>query len=404
MIDQIIKANRINQILGLGTPVNPNQLQPPPQPFNEEARLRELYQPETVMNDRFRGLIDQMPQRENPSLLRKIGSVIVGAGSNSPQEAMLASERFAQMPFYRRLEDWENKIKPVQMAADNERQDNTQRLAMAKATLANEQFERRQSEIERKNLETQKLAQERETRIRKHEADRISIQRYLADNPVMRSQVGNDGYLYLVDPRTGESTRTNVLTGELSDIQAAELGLKNALTRIQAQNAANRSLEEIRQGNRLELEGTRQQNRESLLRQRQEEWNLLPAQKRQLIQHNAEQLIRENPGLAEFIKQDPNTGMIEVADVEEDRGQGLFTGPRASRFTKEQRDEVIRRLNQGQDTPRRTTTTTTTTPKVRDKVGVNDDKRAEAIKILETNKKPVTEANIAYILKQLGAR
>lgn len=377
-----------------------------------EDRLRELYQPSTDMNNRFRGMIDSFPERENPSLLRKIGAVIAGAGMPNASEAMQVSEQFANAPFYRKLADWNQQIKPVQQAADNERADNTQQRMFAQSIMSNEAAQERLRITEEENKRREIL------NIKKLEDQqkRTAILDFKARNPNWRFVTEKGGNVFAVNPQNPtQKIDTGIASGSLSDLDRINLQLDAALTRIQAQGDETRETEGVRQTNRLNLESARQKNREALIAERNRTWNLLPSQQRQQIQNNYEQIVRENPAYDEFFEVDPNTGRISLA--EESAGGGGFLGTSWGAkppLPKELRDELLRRLNEGVNSPRSESTTTTrpatNTPDARNpsipigtKVGENDA-RNQAIEILKTQKKPVTEANIKYVMSQLGAK
>lgn len=333
MIDQFIRNNRIQQMLmGLGNqqsinpstslppimgnPVDSSQLTPPPMPFDENARMKELFTPETTMNNRFRGLIDQMPQREKPGFWRGLGSVIVGAGSNDPQSAMINSERFAQMPYYRKLEDWEAQIKPVQQAADNERADNTQRRMFAQS-LVSQEARNRQLDLQAARDERNALIQqEREQRLLKEGEQRNDV----ANERIRLAQEA-------LDKKLDEATKLNMQMANQVEIARVRGDIQTALANLR--NELSKDLENTRQGNRLGLEETRQGNRLQLKTTSSASTtaaNRPPneLEKMRAWRNKAEQFAQLKPEYRKWITVPPSSGLPVVKPV------GGWGGPTAA--------------------------------------------------------------------------
>src|SRR5262245_55669250 len=69
-------------------PIQKGRYQPPPllpsidqDQFDMGKRWQELYQPEMTMQNRYNSLISNYPEREQPSVLRRIGAAIYGMNS-----------------------------------------------------------------------------------------------------------------------------------------------------------------------------------------------------------------------------------------------------------------------------------------------------------------------------------
>lgn len=115
-----------------------------PEPIVDETINAEVEDPYSKHDaqDRLSALIQQMPNREPASKLRRIGNLLVSA-VNGPEQA----SKLFDMPFQQKLSDWNTKLKPAEYEANLERQNNTQGLT-----------ELRISEIERKNREAEAIA------------------------------------------------------------------------------------------------------------------------------------------------------------------------------------------------------------------------------------------------------
>jgi len=106
--------------------------------FDSAARMRELYQPETGMSERYTAALDEMPERNKPGLLRKIFAGMAAVGQH-PENA----ERVLYAPYERQLEDWKNKISPLAQASNIERQNNANLRMVANQILSGELGEKR---------------------------------------------------------------------------------------------------------------------------------------------------------------------------------------------------------------------------------------------------------------------
>jgi hypothetical protein len=107
--------------------------------FNPISRMRQLYQPDTRMSDRFNTLMDQFPHRDDyqPGALRKIAAIAASFGRPEGVEQALYS------PYHRKLSDWKEEIGPVSRAAEIERNANVNQRMVASNILSNEMAGRR---------------------------------------------------------------------------------------------------------------------------------------------------------------------------------------------------------------------------------------------------------------------
>ena len=125
---------RLQNIFGGGVndneetqPFMPEDVNAPEQSFD----MNDLYDPETQATNRFNELLEQMPERNKPGVLRKIGASIVGLGGG-PQ----AARRSLYAPYYNELEDWKEKIGPAQAGMTQERLGNVNKRQLAYQTIS----------------------------------------------------------------------------------------------------------------------------------------------------------------------------------------------------------------------------------------------------------------------------
>lgn len=226
----------------------------------QESRMAELYKPDMTMQDEFNRLVRAFPERNNPSTLRKIGAIIAGMGSRDGSGLDVA-ERFAYAPYYRDLADWEGKIKPIQLAADNERQSNIVNRQYAYQTATDELNRRKQDEVERKNAILAEQADER-NRIARLRAEVYQ----LAQTNRFDFKTGQDGFIYAINRvNPTQVINTKVKSSELSDVERLSIQLDNALT-----------LENTRQTNRLQVLDERAEDADELRRNRENDIRTRP--------------------------------------------------------------------------------------------------------------------------------
>lgn len=106
--------------------------------YDPRMRMRELYQPDTRMSDQYMQAIADMPVREKPGRMATIAGNILTA---------LGQPGYADHVMYRgynqKMDDWSNKIKPLQDGANIERQNNANMRIAANSIMSGEMADRR---------------------------------------------------------------------------------------------------------------------------------------------------------------------------------------------------------------------------------------------------------------------
>src|SRR3990167_1729408 len=159
------------------------------QPNDRElGRLGELYQPEDEMSNRFRELLDTIPERNKPGVLRKIASAIVGLGGGNQEQALYA-------PYNRKMEDWKAKLEPTQAGMINERQENNILRQIAQAEMTNDRMVRRNEDIITKE-QSQIALNNKKLELLQFESDqqlnRIELAKIQADNAAEIARVRSE--------------------------------------------------------------------------------------------------------------------------------------------------------------------------------------------------------------------
>jgi hypothetical protein len=260
-----------------------------PSEMDAGARMRELYQPQTESTDRFNQMINQYPQEEKPSWLRRIGAMVVDYSKGSR-----AGQEFFNEPYDRKITEWKNKIGPAQQSANLERYENVNQRTLAYNQIAAELREKAQIAKEKNDT--------RNAEIRQQRAD---IYEFKATHPNWKIMMPKGGNIVAINPMTGETHDTGIPTGSMTDLDKLTLGQENALERIGATGEQAR-----------ETEGVRQAGRETLVGMRGEEARktretvpggvggraIQPSQVRVDQANKARQIVNANPELAQWIK------------------------------------------------------------------------------------------------------
>lgn len=193
------------------------------------ALMQGMNNPTNDASQGFERLIEQYPQRENPSILRRLGSMIVDY-TKGPE----AGQAMYDQPFQQKLTDWKNKIGPSQQAANLERYENVNTLK-----------ERAQAAKEKTDEGKLRISQQR-----------ADIANFKAKNPQLKFDFSGPK-VKVMDPLTGKISVTEFDTGNLTESDKIDLNQKNAIARIDATGEQARKTEETRQTGREGLAETR---------------------------------------------------------------------------------------------------------------------------------------------------
>jgi hypothetical protein len=222
------------QAMPAQTPMLPTQAQPTGG-FDVGARMRELYQPETMAQDRFNTMLGEYPEATKPGWLKVIGATLADLARPGTGMQVVEGGRT------RKVADWKNKIGAAQDAASLERQTNVNERQLAGTIATQERLSAADQARAEKDAARTKIMQ-----------DRAEVYR-------LKSLRGNFKFNFsgpkviITDPATGKVEQTDIDTGSLSDADKMALSQDNAL-----------ELEGVRQEGRESLEGIRQGGRESL--------------------------------------------------------------------------------------------------------------------------------------------
>lgn len=284
------------------TPQQPQMEQPD---INIDERFRQIYQPQNAANERLNSLLMNQPQRQNPSTLLKIGAVMAGIGRKDGLEVM---DQTAYAPYYRGMQGWMAGIDPTLKSADLENDAN-----LNLRNLANQQVQR---EISQRDLERKEKADiaRADTANKNAESTRMRAEGYQKrteildfkrQNPHYVFKTREDGMIVGLNPLTGQSFTTDVKSGDLSDMEKAQLQLENRLAGISAQGAI-RDKQIERQGELTSGQITQRADETRKTNAARPPTTggtreLLPTQERQRIVNRVTALRLENPELGKLV-------------------------------------------------------------------------------------------------------
>lgn len=228
--------------------------------------------------DRFNQLINNYPQQNKPGLLRKIFGTVAGTLSGPDAE-----ENVLHPGYKGAVENWQNQIKPLQEAANLERQSNANISTLKHQT----ESEKRLSDA---SLRSDQNADERLTR--QINADRINEQ---------LKQTHEDNLIKMFNE--GAINR--------KQLEDAKASYAKELEALKATHA--KELEAAKAGHAVDLAGfkTGETIKVNTFKGQQIKESQLEVQRRRM--NNVDQLKRLHPEWANFVSIDPNTKEIKVA-------------------------------------------------------------------------------------------
>lgn len=279
---------------------------PMPQPqndFDPARRMAELYTPEHEASDRFNNLINQFPQEQKPSGLRRVGGAILGSltdlGTNFGGNRTgvkghdVYDETTGKNKYRESVGKWKEQVGPSGTAASLEKGNNINERQLASQTVNSELTARRDDARNKTN--------ESNTKIRE---DRAAVYRYKVEHPNKKFDFTGPTVL-LADPNDGSVVDTGIKTGSLSDEDKINLQQTNAINRIKETGNEARKTEDTRETNRENLAGVK--GDETRKTKGTPSANLTnkgetPTQTKVRQYNTAKEFAAKNPNLAKFIK------------------------------------------------------------------------------------------------------
>lgn len=217
------------------------------------AQVNRFYTPSTQASERFNTLLDQYPQREEPSFARKLVAGGIGLDARQrlgTQYAPLAAradptaamEKVLYAPYIRDVADWSAKATPFSQAAQLENTSNVNERNLVKdvfTTKYNQDRLERTSQIadERNRIQEEKNKASNQVSQLRAMTDRMKAMGYKFDTSgvtVIATRTGPDGKPEVIDTgvKTGDLSKTDEinLRGEWNVETARQRGADAATT------------------------------------------------------------------------------------------------------------------------------------------------------------------------------
>jgi hypothetical protein len=249
-----------------------------------EFDIRDIYQPDTRATDAFMQLMREIPQRDKPTLSRRI---LAGLTTLGP-EGVQGGERVLYGEHARRMQDFGVRADLLKDLAQSERAANVNERLLASQILRQDIADRRLAETERAHRATEENREKR-----------YQLSQFLANNPNHQIRVDESGEFIAFNPKNPSQpvVRTGIKSGEMSDIERLGMTIGGQRERQESQQEFIRQMEEIRRQNAEEMARLR----EELRRDRP-----LSPQDVQAEQDNIMRRLAANPEYKPFFIPDPS--------------------------------------------------------------------------------------------------
>lgn len=407
---------RMKNVFGDSNPSSPSYTNPnPKQNFFEDNKspiktVQSIEEDDDEISalDQFRESVMNPPERRNPGIMRALGTGLLsglqgtGEGARKPvynekgkqigtkekgfwesfgDKAFNVEEAgdILNMPNTNRVEEWKRKTGGLKDAA-------TLETSLAKNAGLEEQRRANAAVIPKRE---DRLGVEGAAKLDQGQ-QRIDIQNkvqavneWKAKNPQGKVYAPKGGKVVIINPLTGEATDTGIDSGTLSDEDRIKLTGQQRIEQIGKQGENQLGLEDARNtGDLAEIEARGAQSRATKSTTPGKntsvtaDKDLLPSQQKTNLQIKANQYIQEHPEHTEFVKINPNTGMIDITPPSKS-WTGAQSGP-----SKEVYDAIVTHMK-GTDK-----SSTPTEKKTNDKAPINvppKDKKPVGSVVEDTN-------------------
>jgi hypothetical protein len=266
--------------IGTYDPNEPVNMQQGTQPQSMADLMTSMYHPEHQASDEYEALLNRFPQREKPSIARRL----VASGA-SLKGGIKAAEEVMEAPNLRNRADWVAQVAPRYNAANLERQSNINERTLAYNAATTTVGQRRADETERSNREKADIAR-----------TRAAAYDFKSRNPGLKIESPKGGYMIGVDA-AGKATYitdeqgNRIKSGTLS--QYDEINLRGGY-QVEAAKQAGAS--------QIATEKERQKGREALADRRG--WQVLEDANGNMFAINPQ----PEPGKPQLVPYEPATG------------------------------------------------------------------------------------------------
>jgi hypothetical protein len=246
------------------------------------SQFERLYHPRNEISTQYSQALGQMPVREKPGKLRRLGAALselstvgpdtyvggtaVGFQDRNPALANQIGDEFLNKPYYDKMGDWKNRVDMLGKGAQEEDRYNTNQRVLVSDQVTRE-TNRKRANAYQQNVTSQAAKREADA---KNAAERTQITRdranaYIFDkeHPDWKPFVQPGGSLVYINPKNpAERYDTGLDSGKMSEEDRINLQTKGRLTAIAASGSEARKTEDVRQQSRMEIQRYKQNNKD----------------------------------------------------------------------------------------------------------------------------------------------
>lgn len=395
--------------------------------------IKELLSPKDTQFGRFEDAISAMPNRADykPSKTRQVLAAIAGMGSGGPvgisggqpigyqakvADGLKVRDSIRDESYNRALTDWSDKLDPLSKIAQMEQNRNVGNRATGIGILQRKSADDKLAHTIEVDADKTRQADEKIGIQRDRAETYIKAKEFAMQHPNYKTVTDENGEIVFWNPQEPTKIiRSGINSGDIGDIQKSELKVEGDLKSIAARGAESRKTgaakdwevytndkgETIRYNpstNQTEKTDLGRVNKVSGLGGSAKPDN--PSQQRTARALKATDLKIEHPEWAKWIK--VNKGEVSVDPPS--NGGFFSSGPDA-----ETHKAITEALGLKSDSPSSPLTLKPEPPRtlegpIAKGSEVGDPKRADAVKILQAAGKPLTNANIENVIKQLQSK
>ena len=208
--------------------------------------IRQNYNPDTEMGDYYKNVLYNEPTRnEHVGMGKKILGVLASIGG-TPH----TYEQVTQGPYLREHADWQNRLKEILPAMQDESRDNSIQRQLATGIATSTVNQKKEEDRARENEQKIKIAE-----------DRAEVYRWKNTHPDWVPVKSKGGTVKFINPKDPTQTYdTGIDSGVLPDAEKMALQQENELQKIGARTQGQIQVEGVKQGGRVQLEKMREAN------------------------------------------------------------------------------------------------------------------------------------------------
>jgi hypothetical protein len=288
----------------------------------------QVYTPQTRAGDRYNDLLDNMPERNKPGLLRALTAGATAFGANAKgMDIQNISDRVMYSPYIRDMAEWKEKTGPYQQAAQLENTSNANERQLAGNLVNNWTTGERNAETARYNDDRNRIAESRA------QSERIRAQAYALKQQQWTIKFDGDrmigfnpqnpGVPVDLGPSSGMDERDKLILMGTNQMNVVNANNTAAAARTDANNVAAQARVETAGKNAVTTKQTVPGANPATAKPPAQ---LSPTQQKQEMINRQQQVYNENPKWQEFFDLNPDNTVSLIPPIDEGWGIPNFMG------------------------------------------------------------------------------